>query len=48
LFQRAHIKLKALPAVYPKDYQPPLGHIEMRKVVKQMMAEEISRMRQDA
>jgi len=41
----AKIKLKALPPVYPDAYSGENGHIEMRKHVKALIADELIRMR---
>lgn len=44
LLKPAKVRLKALPAVNPDRFPGPDGHIEMRKFVKALMAEEIERM----
>ena len=44
-FKPAKVRLKVLPPVDPSDYKGPSGHIEMRKFVKSLMAEEIEKMR---
>lgn len=45
LLKPAKVRLKALPAVNPDRFQGPNSHMEMRRVVKTLMAEEIERMR---
>lgn len=41
----ARVKLKALPPVFPEMFEGENGHIEMRKHVKSLMADELKRMR---
>ena len=41
----SRVKLKALPPVSPDGYTGENGHIEMRKYVKSLIAEELKRMR---
>lgn len=41
----ARVKIKALSPVSPESYTGENGHIEMRKYVKSLIAEELSRMR---
>ena len=41
----ARVKLKALPPVSPDSYTGENGHIEMRKYVKSLIADELTRMR---
>ncbi len=41
----SRVKLKALPPVYPESFTGPNSHIEMRKYVKSLIAEELLRMR---
>ncbi|MDM7919792.1 MAG: lysophospholipid acyltransferase family protein [Methanosarcina sp.] len=41
----ARVKLKALAPVYPDTFQGENGHIEMRKYVKSLIADELERMR---
>ena len=43
--QPAKVKIKALPPVYPGAYQRDNGHIEMRKHVKSLIADELKKMR---
>lgn len=43
-FKPAKVRLKLLPPVQPYAYTGPSGHIEMRKFVKSIMAEEIKKM----
>lgn len=45
LLRPARVRLKALTAVFPDRFPGPKGHMEMRRVVKALMAEEIGRMR---
>lgn len=45
LLKPAKVGLKALPAVDPAGFPGPEGHIEMRKFIKALMAEEIEKMR---
>jgi 1-acyl-sn-glycerol-3-phosphate acyltransferase len=45
LLKPAKVRLKALPAVNPDMFPGPYGHMEMRKFVKALMAEEIEKMR---
>lgn len=40
----AHIKMKVLDPVYPKDFQGDMKHQKMKKVVKQIMAAELAAM----
>jgi 1-acyl-sn-glycerol-3-phosphate acyltransferase len=44
-FKPAKVRLSALPAVYPDRFPGPYGHMEMRRYVKTLMAEEIGKMR---
>jgi 1-acyl-sn-glycerol-3-phosphate acyltransferase len=41
----ASVALHALPMVNPANFPGPEGHLEMRRTVKKMMAEEIAKMR---
>ena len=44
-FKRAGVRMKALPPVLPSLFKGPYGHIEMRKHVKSLIADELKRMR---
>ena len=44
-FKPARVKMKALKPVSPKNYNGENGHIEMRKYVKSLIAEELIQMR---
>lgn len=44
LLRPAKVRLAALPPVYPADFPGPLGHMEMRKAVKALMAEKLNEM----
>jgi len=43
--QPARIRLRALDPVDPADFPGPTGHVEMRKAVKQMMQQNLDKMR---
>lgn len=43
----AHVRLKALPAVYPGAFSGVSAHIEMRKAIKRLMAENLAEMMKD-